>query len=274
MPPGVIGGHQAQLRPELQGYFQPVHIVAPETALVAVAEGGTFGHDDLGSALVGLQVGEVYRLRISEIPHESAAVYPTIELLDRLHPPPGKETRFPVPIEITQEELEMALSGRYVIRVIYVEDPQLALPARQVSEQRYIEVLPDEDPLQVAGEHGRPIAILRLGSRVPGPAGPDAVFLFGSPPLTRHVAPVAAEYEPSAATLDDSAIVPQRQPARPEQETVPNPQPEEPRRPVEQRSPRADEPTPRMDVFPDTIDNAPEDQNPFEVEDPVGTPRP
>ena len=96
-------------------------------------------------------------------------IYPTIELIDRLYPPPGLALRFPIPIELTQDELELAAGGAFVTRVIYVEDPLHALPvARHAKgEQPWIEAPAGEDPLVTADRNGRPVAILRIGSRVP-----------------------------------------------------------------------------------------------------------
>ena len=75
-------------------------------------------------ALLGMQIGYVYRLQVTNIPNNDGVdIYPTIELVDRLYPPPGLALRFPIPIELTQEELQLAADGAFVTRVIYVEDP-------------------------------------------------------------------------------------------------------------------------------------------------------
>ena len=88
---------------------------------------------------------------VSDIPQQWGDVYPTIELIDRLHPPQGKELRYPIPIEITAADLRLALTGKYVTRVIYVEDPHRALARpRPAPEQRYVDALAHEDPLHVA----------------------------------------------------------------------------------------------------------------------------
>ena len=50
-----------------------------------------------------------------------------------------------------------------------------------------------DNPLDVADGLGRPMAILRIGGRLPDASGPDEVFLYGSPPLLRwraHAQPV------------------------------------------------------------------------------------
>jgi hypothetical protein len=81
--------------------------------------------------------------------------------------------------------LELALAGKFVTRVVYLEEPQRALPVARSpqSEQSYFEVRPTDDPLEVADRLGRPVAILRLGGRLPESAGPDERFLYGSPPV-------------------------------------------------------------------------------------------
>ncbi len=197
-PAGDIGRSQLQRRPELAGVWQPVLMRAPDGATIWFAEGAGFSAGQESVQLVSLQVGSTYRLKISNIPQNYGDVYPTVEIIDRLHAPPGKETRYPVPIEITAEELKLALSGKFVTRVIYVEDPNNAIPARELEEQRYFEALPDEDAYEVATRIGRPIAILRMGSVVPGTQGGMAGFLFDSPPLQRHaVWPKQPKYERS-----------------------------------------------------------------------------
>jgi hypothetical protein len=131
-----------------------------------------------------MQIGPAYRFKVTEIPgHPGVEVFPTVEMVDRMYPPPGLALRFPVPVELTQEELEMAAEGRFVTRVIYVEDPQLALPVaeRQDSETRWIEVRPGEDPLVTADGLGRPIAILRMGGRTPGSEQAEAALVYGAP---------------------------------------------------------------------------------------------
>ncbi len=268
-PTGEIGRAQLRLRPELQGYFQPVRINAPRGATIEIAEAGGFRVADIGMALVGLQVGHVYRLKISQIPNRGlASVYPTIELLDRMHPPAGKETRFPIPIEITSDDLALALSGKYVTRVVYVEDPRTAVAARELPEQRYFEVLPNEEPLAVASELGRPVAILRMGSLTPGIVGPTDEFLFGSPPLQRHAPVFAADYVPSELDADDLPVSPRTKKQSPDV-LDPDETAEEARFTEPAEDQRDVETTPERDVFdvdvptdqPDTDDA---ESNPFE----------
>ncbi len=186
LPPGAIGSRQLERGGPLPGYFQPVEIEAPAGASVSLAVENQFAPTTPAPVKVGMLIGSVYRLRVTGIPrHEGAEVFPTIELVNRLYPPPGQELRFPVPIELTLDDLELAMEGHFITRVIYLEDPKLALPAAADREhQNWFEVGPHDDPLAVADRLGRPMAILRIGGRVPiDPEEPGAEFMYHSPPL-------------------------------------------------------------------------------------------
>ncbi|QDU27464.1 hypothetical protein ETAA8_25520 [Anatilimnocola aggregata] len=191
MPPGWIGQKQLERGGPRPGYFQPVKVTGPEGTSVALAEQGGFAPTDKNSALAGMLIGQVYRLKVTGIPlHEGEEVYPSVEVIDRLYPPPGQAARFPIPIELTAEELEFALQGKYVMRVIYIEEPKTALPRRdEPPRQRYIEVPAGEDPLHVADRMGRPVAILRMGSRLPTPEFVDGKFLYLNPPYVKYEVP-------------------------------------------------------------------------------------
>ncbi len=147
MPPGAIGSQRLHRGGPLSGYFQPVRIRAPQGARIALAAEGGYSAAEPRAAstratqssevLVGMQIGPVYRLQVTSIPNnEGVEIYPTVEVIDRLYPPPGLALRFPIPIELTQDELELAASGAFVTRVIYVEDPQHALAGRSACERR------------------------------------------------------------------------------------------------------------------------------------------
>lgn len=167
--PGLALQQKLFASPELAGYVQPVQILTPEGSFLSMwsAQGYGMAHD---SALtVGLTIGQLYRMRISNIPRNiNREVYPSIEVIDRLHPPEGMKDQFPIKIVITLDDLEKALSGALVTRVIYLEDGELALPYRSVADdQPYFDIGPSEDPLRTAERMGRPMAIVRIGSRVP-----------------------------------------------------------------------------------------------------------
>jgi hypothetical protein len=222
MPPGAIGSQQLQRGGPLPGFFQPVEIKAPPGALVALAADGQFGPSRALPLRVGLLIGPVYRLRVTNIPlNLGAEVFPTIEMIDRTYAPVDQQRRFAIPIELAEEDLRLALEGKFVTRVIYLEDLPRALPVREAGQpQQWFEIAPGQDPLAVADALGRPVAILRLGGRLPDQgAEPDASFLFGCPPYVefppaaaRVPCQPAAGFAPPSATAAESALVKGRQP--------------------------------------------------------------
>jgi len=154
--------------------------------LISLAVDGRFAQPINTPFRVGMLIAPVYRLRVTNIPlHEGAEVFPTIEVIDRLYPPAGQAPRFPIPIELTQGDLELALEGHYVTRVVYLEDPEHVLPTGPpCKEQNWFDAGPGSNPVEVADRLGRLMAIVRLGGRVPdGRTGPDCQFLAGCPPF-------------------------------------------------------------------------------------------
>jgi hypothetical protein len=182
--PGQIGWRQTQRGGPIAGYFQPVEIKFPAGSGVSLAIENQFTVALENSFKVGLLVAPVYRFKVINIPrHAGIEVYPTIEIVNRTYPPRGQEFDFPVPIEFTEQDLELAAQGKFVTRIVYVENPQAALPLA-IKEQPWFEIAPGQDPLAVADRLGRPVAIIRMGGRLPDPqVGPDARFMYGSPAM-------------------------------------------------------------------------------------------
>ena len=191
LPTGYVG-QGALLSPlPVQGYYQPVKVILPEGTAVAFAMNDAFIEPQEAPMQVGLLVGRVYRFQISQIPYYGGEeLYPTLEIINRLYPPPGKEQEFSVEVEITQEDMELALSGRLVTRVIYLEDPQIALATKGEDKATLsLTVAPGENPLTEAKRMGRPMAILRMGNRQYVPDENAAAFFFDSPTWLRPVVP-------------------------------------------------------------------------------------
>jgi len=182
MPPGAIGSRQLQRGGPLRGYFQPVEIKAPEGVAVSVAADNQFDAAQPAPRRVGFLIGSVYRLRVTQIAQaEGMEVFPSIEVIDRTYAPNDQRLRFSIPVEITADDLALALAGKFVTRVIYLEDPHNAQPVASAGQpQSWFEAEAGRDPLAVADGLGRPVAILRMGGRVPD-QGNDPNFFFGSP---------------------------------------------------------------------------------------------
>lgn len=103
-------------------------------------------------------------------------VYPTIEILDRLHPPAGRKHDFPIPIHLDQDDIESALKGNLITRVVYIEQPQLAAPFELDEATRVRTLLPAQNVLEQADRYGRPVVIVRIGGRLPSVHGEPLTF--------------------------------------------------------------------------------------------------
>ena len=80
----------------------------------------------------------------------------------------------------------MALAGKFVTRVIYLEEPEAACrwPKRPTSN-RSSRRPRGKTRSNVAHDLGRPMAIVRMGGRVPDLTGEDETFMYGSPPMLK-----------------------------------------------------------------------------------------
>lgn len=181
LPPGYNAEILQRIRSEDATWMQPIRVELPSTGSVALHAGQP---EPVAAATApasfAIGMGHLYRLRLTELPEFPAAeFYPTIELLDRLHPPAGQEFRYPIPVVFTADDLKLAASGALVTRVIYLERPQTAASDDPLRRERPQTVAPGDNAVAAAEMHGRPLAIVRIGGRVPvdGQAPP---YFFGS----------------------------------------------------------------------------------------------
>lgn len=169
MAPGVASQRTLMGNRNLINHVQPVRLLTPENSSVGILANGTTINATGPAVSVGVLAGLVYRFKVDFVANEQQrTVYPSIELVDRLYPPAGLETQFPVPVVLTQDDLEQASAGKMVTKVIYLESGEGAVARRGSDrEQPYFDVDGAEDPLHVAKGLGRPLVILRIGSRLP-----------------------------------------------------------------------------------------------------------
>ncbi len=196
------------------GYFQPVLFTGSESLRVAWVVQSRFVEPRPTPVQVGLHIGANYRFKVTGIPgeDEGTAVYPSIQLCDRLYAPVGQAAKFPIPLELNEDDLRTALGGRFVTRVIYVEDPDSALPINSEPHKTpWYEAAPHVDPWQEAKRWGRPLAIIRMGGRQPDERfGADTEFATNVAPLIVFQTP--ATEPPSLvvpAAANRSALLPQ-----------------------------------------------------------------
>ncbi|WP_437204817.1 hypothetical protein [Planctomicrobium sp. SH664] len=196
-PTGVVGRVNLLIRPGAEAAAQPIRIVPPSTGVVSFYAGSPRNVvAQPAPAQASFLVGRVYRVKISDMPEfPGVEIFPTIELLDRLHPPAELVQEYPIPIELTEQEIEIVLQDRMVTKVVYLEQPDMAVPAVQGKGIFTEDVSPTANLLQAADFRGRPMAIVRIGGRVPDANSPadefysqSPVFLSGNEPAARPAA--------------------------------------------------------------------------------------
>jgi hypothetical protein len=108
----------------------------------------------------------IYRLKISDIPNRPGLrFYPTLEVV----PAKQKTCTFlahsAVPVAFTEEDFEQAAAGNFVVKVIYLPDPQYQdLAATGPDEVVSSRLQPGVDPIIEAKQRGSILLIVRLGS--------------------------------------------------------------------------------------------------------------
>jgi len=196
-PPGQSAAWMNVIRRYSESWMQPMQVEIDGGGTVEVYSGSSQSVG-IGTSpcIVAGNAGHLYRLKISSMPgFPELDLYPTIELLDRMHPPQGREDEFPIPIILHKEDMEMARRGQLVTRVIYLEQPQIAQVVDPLRREIAQTVLPSENALQQADVLGRPMAILRIGGRAPSVNTSRSYFGTGG----------AVQVRPAVATEKTSA---------------------------------------------------------------------
>lgn len=170
VPPGAIGAMrhpQPGPRPEsmLPHAVQPIEIRGPRGMQVAIETADGWSATQAAPLRMGLVVGHAYRLRLTGLPgHEGRELFPSLRVLAKLATPPGTAWRFPIEIVVDQDDIDLALTGSHVRRVVYSAcDPDLP----DVNPAGWFDIKPGDDGLAVAATLGDPVAELVIGNRLP-----------------------------------------------------------------------------------------------------------
>lgn len=214
IPPGVAGEFSSFAASPHGACFQNVRVEIPRGGQVTFYGRPQDAPVTLPAPAQGdLLVGAVYRLRISNMTdYPGVELFPSIELVDRLHAPPGRAIEFPVPITFSVEEIEAALDGRLITKIVYLEQPDRAYPdaTGESAPTRLLE--PIENAFAVADQAGRPMAVVRLGGRVLDPEERD--FFGAGAPVRFTARERSARSAAAARTRNLPAADDRRQAAR------------------------------------------------------------
>jgi hypothetical protein len=139
----------------------------------------------------------IYRLKLSDIPgRPGVTLYPTLEIV----PCNAKTATFlahsAVPIKFTEEDFEQVAVGNFIVKVIYLPDPQFQdLAAVGPDEVVSSRLEPGVDPLVEAKRRGSILAVVRLGDinleapNTPAMDAPPMVPRPGGGPANNFVPP-------------------------------------------------------------------------------------
>ncbi|MCS6851732.1 MAG: hypothetical protein NZ700_11255 [Gemmataceae bacterium] len=110
--------------------------------------------------------GAIYRLKLSEIPNRPGLeLYPTLEVVPanvKTHPFLAHSA---VPISFTEEDFDQVVSGNYLVKVIYLPDPQFQdLAATGPDEVVSTRLEPGVDPIAEAHRRGSVLLVVRMGN--------------------------------------------------------------------------------------------------------------
>jgi uncharacterized repeat protein (TIGR01451 family) len=119
--------------------------------------------------VVGLRPGYLYRIEVSRLPaRPGVSFYPTLEVRGSLClPPKFRASSFPAPVVFTEADIEAVLSGALVTKVVYLENPDRAVPqATRVEQPLELELAPTADLAAEARDRGRRMLVVRMGGRL------------------------------------------------------------------------------------------------------------
>ncbi len=183
----TAGGQHADVPVEANNLLLFVRLSGPKGLTAGFYEGDAVSRTLPVPNQVGLRPGYIYRLRLDNLPgRPGVSLYPSIEVRNALRlPPTMRPADYPAPIVFSEDDIERAVNGTFVTKVILLENPDASLDVTPPpGSPPEVDVLPDQDPVTYAKRLGRPMIVVRLGAREPEPMelarlGPGLILFPG-----------------------------------------------------------------------------------------------
>src|SRR5262249_54070505 len=147
-----------------------VRVSAPEGVEATFYQGRSVARSFPAPVVVGLRPGYCYRFRLTRLPGlPGVPLFPSIEVHGSLKLPPRcGAVSFPALLQLSQDDIDAAVNGSLVTKVIYLEHPDTADPR----SPRPGELLETDYPVgtdlkREARLRGRLMLIVHLGGRTP-----------------------------------------------------------------------------------------------------------
>lgn len=173
-----------------------VRFVAPEEMLgYKVTWFGPSGWNDaplISPARYNFLQGGVYRLKVSSVPnHLDKVYYPTLEVLPGSPKTMTYLAHSSVPITFTNEDFEQVNSGNFLVKVVYLPDPNNQDLATIVGPNELVSTRlePGLDPIIEAQKRGTILLIVRMGNidlqapNTPAIDAPNPYMMQQRPPM-------------------------------------------------------------------------------------------
>src|SRR5262249_47297868 len=149
-----------------------VRFLGPQGMRATFYQGRPEGREFEAPVTVGMRTGYVYRVKLGGMAkYPGVTLYPTLEVRGRVQLPPRMNPAdYPAPVVFTDDDIEKALGGGLITKVVYLEDPNRAASVTWKQDdppERTLQAT--EDPWAEAWTLGRPVLILRLGERAASP---------------------------------------------------------------------------------------------------------
>ncbi len=195
-PPGAVAAVGA-LPPGAASRFPTkrteVRFVSPDRMKVswyAPNQGGKGGFSTTQLEVPGrynFVQGAVYRLKLSDIPNRPGVdLYPTLEVVPSNPKTDPFLAHSAVPVTFTEEDFEQVAAGNYLVKVIYLPDPQFQDIATTGPDEVVSSRLePGVDPIAEALRRGSILLVIRLGNidlEAPNTPAMDAPSPYACPP--------------------------------------------------------------------------------------------
>jgi hypothetical protein len=198
---GQMGAPQAAHRTEVR-FVGPAGMQISWYSPQGAGRGGFSGQFLEAPARYNFLQAAIYRLKISNIPNRAGLVlYPTLEVV----PAKAKTATFlahsAVPVSFTDEDFEQVANGNFVVKVIYLPDPQFQdLAAVGPDEVVSSRLEPGVDPIHEAQRRGSILLVVRLGNI--DLEAPNTPAMDAPSPFQQHAAMPPQGMMPGAGAMN------------------------------------------------------------------------
>lgn len=165
--PGVLNPIGMASAHGMSGHTTQVKFLEPEGMMIGWQIGGGYAENQLSApGRYNFQQAASYRLKLTNIPgREGLKLYPTLNVYPAHPQTDAYLSHNPVPVQITDEDLDQIQANNFVTKVIYLPSPQhqeLAIAGVETLVSTRLD--PGLDPVAEADRRGTILAVIRLGN--------------------------------------------------------------------------------------------------------------